>query len=330
MRNPKRPGKKHYINIAKGMTTDPEVINSIMTRVMNWTSNKAKRIITGIGNEVYLVTNFDKKDEKVILRINHNKGIGLYREQWAMEKVSAQEVPVPKIISLNTTKDSKGKTLTFCIEEYLEGKNLSDLLDEGISDQDKRLYGLKAGKILAKIHKVETKGCGQFVTNGISSYETLKESMQQHKDKQTLLETARSVDLNKQIVEKAVEIVDGVKTEESPHLIHIDYAPKHIFVKNKEIVGVIDFEICLSGTASMDINRWRSQDNRISLGYLIDGYEKVRKLPSNFWGEMFIVQVHSALRTMLFHHNKTKDIKEVRKAADELEKLINTLKPLKT
>ncbi|MFA6390965.1 MAG: aminoglycoside phosphotransferase family protein [Patescibacteria group bacterium] len=327
MENSKKPDEKMYTNIAQRLTTDNVILDSIIAEAVSWQPTSVDRLVLGVGNEVYKLVHPTEVVQNVILRIHHGDHKGFYFEKWAMEESRKHGVLVPKILKIGTVQ-AENKILTYCAEKELRGIPLSEILDNVISVTQMKTYAHLAGEALAKIHQVQTVGFGHFSENGIAPFKNLKDSIQQHDDYNNLIKVAHIAEVPEQVIEDAIKIVDNVSSEEKPHLIHVDYAPKHIFFDGETITGVIDFEICMSGIAATDLNRWRTQDNRLPMLDLIEGYKKVRELPADFWETMFAVQVHSALRTMLYHLNISKEKSEILRAVEELKNLLKTNKPL--
>lgn len=327
MENNKRPNEKMYSSVAKRLTSEKKVIDDILKKSLNWKPKSIERLVVGISNEVYRVVHPVDNEENCILRIHHGEHKEFYTEKWAMDEVSKQGVPVPEIIVVDVLKN-EDTIIYFCLEKEIKGQPLSVLLDDGLSPDEIKMYAYQAGVMLAKIHNVETLNYGHFIENGKAEYTHISTSMNLEKDYADLLAISLWINLPKKILDRAVEIVNNFESIETPHLLHIDYAPKHIFVHNKKIVGVIDFELCISGITSTDINRWRAEDSRISIMDIIEGYESVKTLPEDFWETMFIIQIHSAFRTMLYHFRVTGEKSEISRAAKELGLLLETNKAL--
>lgn len=325
MRNQKKLQKEVYEQMADRMTSPPEVVDEIVSKQLKWKDFSKKRIVEGVGNEVYRIT---KDDTNVILRIHHGIHPGFEHERWAIEQATRESVPTPKVIAVGEYMIGM-KTFSFLLQTYLPGYSLSTLLDEGMSSGEIKHYAYLSGEMLARIHSVTTSGYGHFTTkSGVGPYATLVEEMEQHTDYKTLLQAITDTPLTMSELDSIIQLIDEIENSEDPHLVHVDYAPKHIFVEGREIVGIIDWEICMSGITATDFNRWRSQDNRIPMLDLIPGYEAIRPLPPSFWETLHVVQMHSALRTLLYHWNVTKSTRDVQKAAEEAKKLFLTGEPI--
>ena len=329
MKNAKRANENLYVKRAKEMTSSAETIRAIVRETTGWSSVESERIIIGMGNEVLRLTNPSNKNEHLVLRIHHKAHPEFYREKWAFEEVAKKGVPVPTVLSIGTNS-SDGNELTYSLETALEGKTLDDLLTEGIGKSDKAHYTQMAGQILAKIHQVKTTGYGHFISDGAGPNKTLQEDKKMDEDISDMVVAASNTKLTHKQVMRALEMIEHITSDEEdqPHMVHCDYAPKHIFVHEGEITGIIDFEICLSGVAATDFNRWRAEESRITMQELLIGYKQIRKLGSGFWETMYLIQMHSCMRTLLYHFRVTKDTVEISKAADELITLLASKKPL--
>ncbi len=322
MKNIKKPSKKLYTDMAKKLTTSEQDILKVVEKVVDWKPVKLHRLIEGVGNEVYKVISPNNEYEDFILRINHKTNKGFLLEKWAFDQLD-NSVPTPTIITIGDYE----KKLYYCAEKILDGKPLDKILEK-IDVSDAKEYAVLCGEILAKIHLVPTVGFGHFSSPGIGEYASLEESMNQKADYSDILKISALTNLSNEDIHKALRIIDQIDNTEQPHLIHVDFAPKHIFFKQKSVTGVIDFEICMSGIAATDFNRLRAQDNRLDIELVKKGYEKIKKLPDNFWDIMYAVQIHSAMRTMLYHFRISLNEQELNKANLELKYLLETGKPL--
>jgi Ser/Thr protein kinase RdoA (MazF antagonist) len=327
VKNLKRPNKKLYVDMSKHMTSSTETLDAIIHEVIDWKPSTIKRLVLGVGNEVYKLTAPIANKPDLILRINHKEHPEFNTEKWAFNEVNKQGVSVPSVLKVASFK-TQDEVLTYCVETVLSGESLDMLLESGLDETEKRHYAQLAGETLARIHQVKTTGYGHWLTNGIGRYKTLAASMHQQKDYSDLVSAATLTELTVSELNQAIGLVDNVNSQEETHLIHCDYAPKHIFIDKGKVSGVIDFEICLSGLAATDFNRWRAQESRITMEELITGYEHIRPLPTDFWEFMYIAQIHSAIRTMLYHFRTTKHLVELNKAANEVRNLLISHKPL--
>lgn len=325
MQNEQNVDSGMYKKMADKITSSPDIINNIVKEGLEWASFDTERIVEGLSNEVYQVSS---SNDSVILRIHHGKYPKFEQEKWFMEQASKCGVPTPSVLKIGSYFDGD-KELTYSFQTLVHGEPLNKLLDQGMSNEELKYYGYQAGQILAKIHQVKTQNYGHFTNQvGIAQFKTLAESMEQHTDRDKLLEAIVGTEVSPKELDEMIEIIDQIKTEEEPHLIHVDYAPKHIFVSEKQITGVIDWEICMSGIAAADLNRWRTQDNRIKMVDLIEGYESIKPLLLSFWSVLCIVQLHSALRTILYHFNITKSDAGILKAVEEAKFLLQSNKSM--
>jgi aminoglycoside phosphotransferase (APT) family kinase protein len=69
-----------------------------------------------------------------------------------------------------------------------------------------------------------------------------------------------------------------VPTSETPRLVHFDLRPGNILVRGGGLVGIIDFEACRGGHASMDFFKLWQQVPR-ALPEIVSGYREVVEAP---------------------------------------------------
>jgi len=78
------------------------------------------------------------------------------------------------------------------------------------------------------------------------------------------------------------EYVMTLNQVDGPCLVHFDYRPGNILVRNGKVVGVIDFESSRGGSAEIDFTKVSNQiwsEYPASKKIFLDGYQSTRELP---------------------------------------------------
>lgn len=222
-----------------------------------------------ISSTVYKITLKDNK--KLILKISYSKQ-RYNRETYFLNKLK-NLIPVPKIInSIEPTEEKNGAILM----EFLNGHILPP---QNLSDKQ----SFEMGKLLAQIHNHRGQHYGDIANNKIYKdplkelFDNFDESLTECKDVINPLLLKKSEEYFKSKMLK-IKIFDG------PCIIHRDFKPGNIiFDKDNEILGLIDWENSKYGFASEDFIRmdqliWQNKPK--TKKYFLDGYSKIRKLPS--------------------------------------------------
>ena len=207
-----------------------------------------KRIIAGETNEVHEITTDDGGE--VIVRIYHGEKPKFERERWAIEQCKASGVPVPEVLLVEESK-REGSTLFVCVESKVEGVSLGNIPEITEPKNSERLKELlyKTGEQLSTIHSISTNGFGSLDKNGQGKYDSVQSLLteDQFRNPENILSESKLKITDHdtvQLVNRAHEIIiaqaDSLPVI-SPKLLHGDFGPQHILIKDGEISGVIDF-----------------------------------------------------------------------------------------
>ena len=196
--------------------------------------------------------------------------------------------------------ENNGRLLTIAVHDTVEGDSLRSI-EKLISLDNLHRYTVLAGKMLAKIHTIQTKKFGKLNGKGEGYYKTLHEALSEPLESREDIEKAckqTTIDFQsvRSLIEEYKEIILKIRPIK-PKLLHCDFGLDHIFVKSDEISGIIDFGDCASGDPVMDIVRWTyfSKPN-YQIELLLRGYETVTSITENY---------HKRKRTYLIFLNLT-------------------------
>jgi aminoglycoside phosphotransferase (APT) family kinase protein len=210
--------------------------------------------------------------EKVILKIPYNKNKLL--KEYKMLQLLSGKLPVARVLDLWEGDDTIPGALLL---SYIEGKPAID----GI---DKRL-AFEMGEFLAKLHEIKVDK---------SQLGDLDELM--YTEKEDWWNTIRCwfencIDDCKEALEpymltKAIKLFDDcykkLPEPDYPSIVHMDYRPGNILVKDYKIMGVVDFESARIGSADIDFIKmklyvWDRYKN--TKDAFLQGYRGIRSLP---------------------------------------------------
>ncbi|MBI2442767.1 MAG: aminoglycoside phosphotransferase family protein [Candidatus Levybacteria bacterium] len=299
LRTPNKPISFQEQQHAK-WNTPPEAIANVVKMATKVEPVGFERIIAGEANEVYDVTTINGN---VIVRISRSDDIPFERERWAITKSKAQGVPVPEILLVHR-EQINNENLAFCVDQKIAGTPLSSLLgtiDQAILEPISR----EAGKILSKIHRVQTNGFGDLDAEGKGEFTSLDEYiMQPTREQDQLLRIAKKHQKPESLITRPVQILLGNRMlfDGPGLLLHNDYSPKHILVENGRINGIIDFETCRGGDPVLDLARWTYYygDNEM-FSWLKSGYENKEIFDDNFAKKMIAYRIFKALSLVSYY-----------------------------
>jgi aminoglycoside phosphotransferase (APT) family kinase protein len=159
----------------------------------------------------------------------------------------------------------------------LPGEPLVDILArEGIRTQDIADAIQDAGRLLGMIHSVPTGGFGLIDGTGNATNASW-ESFVERFDEPRLATLASDAGLDAGLVGSALDrLLAGARVHKAstPGLLHGDFAPKHVLVKDGRVTGVIDFEFARSGYPAADLAFWRYAEPE-SFELLLRGYGEI-------------------------------------------------------
>lgn len=287
--------------------TDDEIIDNVVKKAMGQTVLNKNRIIEGEANEVYDITL--SNNSRVIARISPKSEGRFLQEQIAIEKCRNADVPVPKIFYVGILPDTDNKQII--LEEKLEGDSLSSI-KKSLSEDELKRIAVKSGEILAKIHSISIEKYGWLDKNGNGTYENQTDYilLKTEKKKDLYLSIAKKITLNPKTILGSLYILrkylDLYKNAKSV-LLHNDYGPKHIFVKDNIITGIIDFENAGGGDPLMDIARYDYfYSQKIPTELLIEGYTDKSIFDDTFLIKIHLYRIWKGLG-LLDYYNKTEN-----------------------
>lgn len=215
-----------------------------------------------------------KDNSYVILKIAFDEK-RYFRECYFLNKVK-DTILVPKIIN---TIDPSEKLNGAILMEYLEGNLISSkCIDDNLS--------FKMGALLAKLHSISCESYGDVAKGESFSKDVSSGILILKKYFEESFNGCKGyVDENllKRIEKYFYDEIKKIKYLDGPCIIHRDFKPGNIIVKNNQIKGLIDWEIAKNGFAQEDFAQveyliWENfpKTKKAFLG----GYQSIRKLPN--------------------------------------------------
>lgn len=294
MPKPKENSYRKYLEQRhESFQTPDDLINSMVEKAIGTGIVEKRKIIEGEVNEVYDVST---NRGSVIVRISRLGRSSFETEEKIIRLVSLAGVPAPKVLLIDDSPDS-GQDLTFCIEEKIEGQQLKDLMRFRDKDSLRKLLG-ESAKILSIIHQIPVNKFGPI--NSEKYFETWADFVYQFEPKRNkIVKVGKKIGLASNDIDRAFKIQSDHRNLfqlENPMLLHGDFSPKHILVKDNGITGVIDFEDAKGGDPIRDI-AWLDffYHNAFPIEWFTDGYTNRELFDKNFDIKMKLYKLNLGL-----------------------------------
>lgn len=242
-------------------------IDEMTQRAFGCEANSVEELTEGFFNIAYKV---QVKDQTVILKVappmnvdimTHEKNI-MFSEVDAMRMVREQtDVPVPKILFYDDSKTICDSAYFFM--EELKGCSFSSSAEQ-YSEEEKANIFRQVGSLTKKLSQIKGSAFGYYCQKdkqGKNWYEVFRSMIEDTYEDAKRKEIIRPVGKEKllALLSNDRELFEEVK---EPRFVHWDIWAGNVFVKDKEVVGIIDFERCL----------WA--DELMEVGFRTYGYEQ--------------------------------------------------------
>lgn len=300
-----------------------KIINSNITysleyviKKLNKKVKKIKRFSSGIINETYLITFFDKSEIVVRIYNKERKVKEVAREIAIMEQLRKKGISIPEIYTIKNKKylyfkdKDKKNRIAVCME-FIDGDELQpndhNLIQSCAITQSKMHSILTKKDMPSKerqrgILKIK-KWMDKEVMLAINNKNIKKEIKSQ------ILEKYKSLLCDWKINQKSLlEIPFGI--------VHLDYDSSNILIKNNNISGIIDFDDVTDSPLLIDLGfsvwwwlffNFEKSDLKVGTEY-IKSYSKNRNLTGKEKDLLsFIIRVRNMiLLCLLFINNSPK------------------------
>lgn len=202
----------------------------------------------GVVSKVYEIKT---QNNNYIIRYNTASESRYELEKWALETVSKVKVTVPNVLFTGTEKIDETNNLNYVIQEKLQGIALSDDFPPSID-----AILVQAGKYLRNIHSIKTNRFGHMTPRKEGIVRTWPEFLFHHfkSSHSDFLDSAGflpSQEIN-QISDIIISKLSSLNIKDGK-MLHGDFSLDHIFYKDEQITGIIDFENVASGDPLYDI-----------------------------------------------------------------------------
>lgn len=209
--------------------------------------------------------------ENAILKIPYNRK-KLLRE-FAVLNLLKDKIPVPKVLDFfDDGFDGNGALLL----SYIDGESILGEINKDIAYQ--------MGELLGNLHRVNSDCFRDIESNNavLTGTDWWKIIFDWFQECIPLCEEALSKDFLYKCVDFFTEMYEGLPKPDGPCVVHRDYRPGNILVKDSKIVGLIDFESSRYGSADIDFTKIKLyvwDKNIETKEEFLKGYASVRNVP---------------------------------------------------
>lgn len=285
------------VSITKS-TLSTERINAMVERAFGTKADSIVELTEGFFNIAYKI---EVNNQSVILKIappqdidvmTHEKNI-MFSEVDSMRMIQRESsVPVPKILFYDDS-------LTLCDRSYffmemLDGCSFSSCMEQ-LNSEEKYDIFYEIGKNTKELNQLFNTKFGYYCQEdkqGTNWYEVFKSMLED-----TYADAARknvNIPVEKQqllaLLEKDKAIFDEVA---QPKFVHWDIWAGNVFIKDKNIVGIIDFERCLWADELMEVGfRTYGSEKGFFDGYGITQLTKTQEKRAK-WYDIYLLLIVS-------------------------------------
>ncbi len=204
--------------------------------------------------------------EKVVLKIPFNK-TKLYREKIILQTLNGV-LPVPELLNFYSgISDIPGALLL----SYIDGEPIVGDINSELS--------FECGALLGQLHEI------RMDNYCLGDNPSQKWWPSIYNRFNLWIDECKSI-VDDNVLHQAIgvfhEMTEHMKEDYSPVLVHFDFRPGNILIRENKIVGLIDFESSRGGSADLDftkMNKYMWDKYEGSKEAFIAGYESIRELP---------------------------------------------------
>lgn len=279
--------------------TPENVIAGVVEKATGSRLTEMRKIVKGEVNEVYDAIVPGKPN--VIVRISRFGKNSFETEEKTIRLVSMSGVPAPRVLLIKDAGD-----ITFCVEEKIEGEPLSKIMRILDPDVFKSLI-VQSGEILSKINSIAVEGFGSL--NADVKFKTWEDFIFSfEKRRNGIIEGGQKVGVTAGQIDRGFQILHSHQSLFSlpeARLLHGDFSPKHLLVKDGKITGIIDFENAKGGDPVRDI-AWVNYfyEDSFPLEYLKEGYTDKSIFDENFDLKLKLYKLHLGLDLLNYYNDE--------------------------
>lgn len=313
------------VSITKS-TLSADTINAMVEKAFGCPADSMEELTEGFFNIAYRIK---VNHQSVILKIAppkevdvmmHEKNI-MYSEVDSMRMIAKEtNVPVPKVLFYDDCGVICERPYFFM--EVLEGRSFSTCMEEH-TEEEKYDINKQIGEYTKQLNQITNDKFGYYCQEdkqGSNWYEVFKSMLEDTYDDAKKKSVQRPVSREEllALLEKDRDIFDEVKT---PKFVHWDIWAGNVFVKDKKVTGIIDFERCLWADELMEVGfRCYSNEKGFFDGYGIEKLTKEQEKRAK-WYDIYLFLIVS----LEYDYRQYDTMDSYHWACEMLEKLVKEL-----
>jgi len=250
------------------VSTPTAVLSSLVRRATGGELDQVERIVDGYENEVYRVRTTEQHD--VMVRIARFEGSPAKSEgeSLAIEKARAVGVPAPEVLLLDTLRIDDG-SFPVMVQRTVPGLPLGAVYDTLATQQRQQVLG-EIGDLIARLSHLPMDA--DWVPGTSSGIVT------RQGDRDRVVAGGFPPGEFDRMIGLLQEYVGQLHREHSV-LCHGDLGPKHVYIDNDRVSGVIDFGDWQAGSPLHDIAVLRVRGPYLDLEPVLQGYAMTSDSP---------------------------------------------------
>lgn len=268
------------------ITVDEETIRGIISA---WNQERTLISFQRIGRAIMNVVvkaSLEGREPVIIKLSDQPPKWGIEKEAWLIQHARKEEVPVPKVLFTDFTKERWPYDVM--IMECVQGDILSEVWDD-LSDEERSVALIKAGSILARIHSIELPHIGHIKGTHVEDEKNFFQSLMGWVPED--ITTAKNM---KFIGEETLDRIERLLKLQRPWaerrtkaiLNHMDYHFDHLFINEDiEIIAVIDWGFGFAGIPELGFfkpDRWIFDKREDAEKLFMQGYTQIKRVDSGF------------------------------------------------
>ncbi|HEY4483129.1 MAG TPA: aminoglycoside phosphotransferase family protein [Candidatus Paceibacterota bacterium] len=312
-----------------GLNAPDELVQEVVLDIVGSPLVHKERIVKGEINEVYKGT--IERGEEVIVRIGRSEFVKFQREQWALGECARIGLPVPTVLGIRSTKHD-GQEFNFSVENLLPGTPLNEIPRILEPENKDRLRNVlkNVGEVLSRMHGIKTSNYGELDGAGKANSNSIREYFKgsPYLSGERMMILAQKAEIDSTIMDKAVAYLNDSLlkfTLGQPHLVHCDFAPKHLLISDDQVSGVIDFENAEGGDPIRDLAYWQFFDPEYPVEVIMEGYEDKSIFDARFKERMKFWRLYVGITTLEYAAEQ-KNAHSIQETRAQLEKDVEALR----
>ena len=253
-----------------------------------------QELTEGLFNVAYLINFNDGASSILKISAENNEGVMsneinlMEAEVKAMDIVyNNTDIKVARVQYSDTSKEVC--TGNYFFMEKLEGESLFSIKDS-LSEEEKKIIDYEIGKIQSVVTAIKGEKFG-LLGNEENSFDNLFDFVYDLISNVLADGEKKSVDIGV----KGIEILEKLKSDKKifnevkdPVLVHWDMWEGNVFVKNKHVSGIIDWERAMWGEAFMDDRfRQHTRSDDFLKGFGKDKFTE-NEMRRIYWYDIFL------------------------------------------